>query len=318
MANKAVKITAWTVAVLVVLFLAVSFGGGMYMVNYALNATPKRDMQDEKERTCVHYPGLHEWIDNLEENGLLKETSITDDEGYDIHAYYIEAEENVGKTAIAIHGYTSSPMAMMMIARMFRDSLGYNVLLPHLNYHAHSEGNSIQMGWKDRLDVEQWMPVAHEIFHDTLQVVQGISMGGATTMMVSGDELPEYVKGFIEDCGYSSVWDQFEMQLKDQFGLPPFPLLYAADIITKCKYGWGFKEASSMAQVAKCELPMLFIHGDADDYVPTSHIYKNYDAKVKGYKDMWLAPDTDHAFSYRNHPAEYTARVRAFLKDQVE
>lgn len=313
MSKKAVKIIHIVAGVIVVLFLAITFGAGAYMVSYGLTPELEHDMEVIKVKELSSYPGLLEWYDNLVAEGIMKDTSAIDDEGFNIHAYYAEAEENAGKTAIIVHGYTANPMTMMMIARMYRDSLGYNVFLPHLNYHALSEGNAIQMGWKDRLDVEQWIPVAHEIFGDTLQVVHGISMGGATTMMVSGDELPEYVRGFVDDCGYSSVWDQFSKELKAQFGLPNFPILYGADWVCRMKYGWGFKEASSVNQLAKCDKPMLFIHGDADDYVPTAHVYVNYDAKVNGYKDMWLAPDTDHANSYRNHPAEYTARVREFL-----
>ncbi len=318
MKSKALKITLWTVVIVLVVLVGISFGGGFYMVNYALEGIPERDMQVEKERVCPKYPLLREWMDSLENAGILRDTSITDDEGFKICAYYAEAEENARKSAVIVHGYKSSPVAMMMIARMFRDSLGYNILVPHLNFHGESEGNSVQMGWKDRYDVEQWLPVAHQMFNDTLQVLHGISMGGATVMMASGDELPEYVRGIVDDCGYSSVWDQFSKELKVQFGLPPFPLLYTADLITKCKYGWGFKEASSVKQLARCTLPVLFIHGDSDDYVPTAHVYLNYDAKVQGEKDLWLVPFTDHANSYMNYPAEYTDRVREFLRDKVE
>ena len=318
--KKPVKAIVWTLAVLLVLLLAVTFGGGAYMVNYALNPddTGAEAMARYREGLDEKYPLLEEWLDSLEAQGILRDTSITDDQGFLINAFYAAAPQPSRKTAMIVHGYTANPMHMMMIGRMFRDSLGYNIMLPNLNYHGNSEGEAIQMGWKDRLDVEQWIPVAHSIFDDSLMVVHGISMGGATTMMVSGDELPEYVKGFIEDCGYSSVWNQFRKELKGQFGLPPFPILYGADFICRIKYGWSFKEASSVNQLVRCDKPMLFIHGDSDDYVPTSDIYVNFDAKTSGYKEMWLVEDTDHANSYRNHPAEYTARVRAFLRDHVE
>ena len=83
------------------------------------------------------------------------------------------------------------------------------------------------MGWLDRKDVTQWMEVANRIYGDsTSMVVHGISMGAATTMMVSGEPQPDYVKCFVEDCGYTSVWDQFSKELKEQFGLPQFPLMY--------------------------------------------------------------------------------------------
>ena len=58
---------------------------------------------------------------------------------------------------------------------------------------------------------------------------------------------------------------------------------------------------------------MLFIHGDADDFVPFSHLQKNYDAKKHGYKEMWVAEGAVHANAYAKHPKEYTEHVRAFL-----
>ena len=92
-------------------------------------------------------------------------------------------------------------------------------------------------------------------------------MGGATTMMVSGEKQQPYVKCFVEDCGYTSVWDEFSHELKSSFHLPAFPLMYTTSWLCEKKYGWNFKEASSLKQVEKCELPMLFIHGDKDTYV---------------------------------------------------
>ena len=57
---------------------------------------------------------------------------------------------------------------------------------------------------------------------------------------------------------------------------------------------------------------MLFIHGGNDDYVPTSHVYDKHNATA-GYKEMWIAPGSEHARSYRDHPDEYLSRVGSFL-----
>ena len=58
---------------------------------------------------------------------------------------------------------------------------------------------------------------------------------------------------------------------------------------------------------------MLFIHGDADDFVQFSDLQRNYDAKTLGYKEMWVAPGAVQANSYAKYPAEYTQHVRDFL-----
>lgn len=98
----------------------------------------------------------------------------------------------------------------------------------------------------------QWMHIANQIYGDSTQmVVHGISMGGATTMMVSGEAQPYFVKCFVEDCGYTSVWDEFSHELKSSFHLPSFPLMNTTSWLCQKKYGWNFEEASSLNQVKK-------------------------------------------------------------------
>ena len=137
-------------------------------------------------------------------------------------------------------------------------------------------------------------------------------MGAATTMMASGEPQRPYVRCFVEDCGYTGVWDEFSKELKSSFGLPAFPLLYTASWLCDLKYGWNFREASSLAQVAKCRLPMLFIHGDADTFVPTWMVRPLFEAKP-GDKELWLVPGAGHAASYRDNREEYTRRVGEFV-----
>ena len=50
-------------------------------------------------------------------------------------------------------------------------------------------------------------------------VIHGISMGAATTMMTAGEETPDAVKVFVEDCGYTSVWDVFSSELSLRLSL---------------------------------------------------------------------------------------------------
>ena len=99
---------------------------------------------------------------------------------------------------------------MLHIAYLYNHAMGYNVLLPDLYGHGESEGDHIQMGWKDRWDVIRWSEIANEIFKvkKTRQVIHGISMGAATTMAVSGEKPPDYVKCLwrtvaIPACGMS-------------------------------------------------------------------------------------------------------------------
>ena len=199
--------------------------------------------------------------------------------------------------------------------------MGYNLLLPDLYAHGKSEGDHIRMGWLDRLDVMKWMDIANDKFRGdsaaTQMVVHGISMGAATTMCISGEKLQSYVKCFVEDCGYTSVHDEFAHELKDMFGLPSFPLLNVASTLCKWKYGWDFEKASPLNQVKKCHLPMLVIHGTNDDFVPTAMAKPIYDAKPQP-KALYMAQGSAHARSLSDHRQEYTAKVRQFTAKYVK
>jgi len=269
-----------------------------------------------KARWERHLPGIKPWIDSLCASGAMKDTFAIVN-GCRLHSYYSEAPVNTGKTAILIHGYFVNEISMMAIGRMYRDSLGYNIWLPCLRYLGKSGGNAVQFGWFDRLDVLEWSRIAHEVFGDTLQVMHGTSMGAATTMMASGEDTPEYLRGFIEDCGYTSVWDQFHYISSEKLHVGEGTFLKAAEINER-RFGWSYDEASSLRQIAKCSKPMLFIHGEKDQYVPAWMAEACYNAKTNGYREIWTAPGSLHTDSFIDHTAEYTARVRNFLKEHVE
>lgn len=265
-------------------------------------------------------PGITAWGDSLKLSGVLRDTFIVRG-GVRLHACYAEAPESSAscrKTAVVVHGYRSSPYNVMAIARMYRDSFGFNVFLPTLRHHGNSEGEAVQMGWLDRLDVLDWSETAHGMFDDTLQVFHGVSMGAATVMMASGEETPGYVRGFVEDCGYTSVWNELVYVLDSKANLTARPTAYRAERIVQRRYGWNFHEASSSEMVSRCRKPVLFIHGECDRFVPTEMAEYNYNAKLYGYKELWIAPGSAHAMSFPDHTAEYVSRVRAFISAHVE
>lgn len=314
--RKRMKRWLTALAVVVAVALLAIAGGSIYMLDFALSPDPDRRNVDSAYRNLVKLmPDMEPWVDSVRQNGLLRDTFITMNDGRRAHAIYLRGDSAHGRTAVIVHGYRDSSPKFLFLGRMYHRDLGFNILLPDLNAHGLSDGEAIQMGWKDRFDVIRWTEVAHQLFAtptDSVRlVVQGVSMGAATTMCMSGEQLPAYVRCFVEDCGYSSVWGEFEHQLNDLFSLPPFPLMYTTSALCRTRYGWSFGEASPLEQVKKCRRPMLFIHGDADKFVPTAMVKPLYEAKPQP-KELWLAPGAKHIHSYIDHPEEYTSRVRQF------
>ncbi|NOU73800.1 alpha/beta fold hydrolase [Paenibacillus sp. LMG 31458] len=172
-------------------------------------------------------------------------------------------------------------MQMGKLAQMYKDTLGFNVLIPDARGHGRSEGHYIGFGWPERKDYVQWIDKVIEHMGEQSKIVlHGVSMGGATVMMTSGEALPPNVKAIVEDCGYTTAKDQLAYQLKRMYRLPIFPLLHLTSLLTKLRAGYFFGEASALDQLQKSKTPMLFIHGDADLFVPTDSDQVRYDREV--------------------------------------
>ena len=321
------KYTRWSLLAAVLVVACALAGGSFYMLDYSLGYDPAERTSADAQRGRIRRdcPWTAAWMDSVSRNRCVRDTFVMMPSGYRAHAIYLFAPRKTELTAVVVHGYKVRAEGMLHIAYLYNHDMGYNVLLPDLYGHGRSEGDHIQMGWLDRWDVIRWAEVADGIFaphadgsrhglhKHTRQVLHGISMGAATVMAVAGEKTPGYVRCFVEDCGYTSVWDEFAAQLKDQFGLPAFPLMHTTSALCRLRYGWSFAEARQIDQVARSTKPMLFIHGDSDDFVPSRMLRPLYEAKSHGRKAMFIAKGSAHAMAYRDHHREYTEAVRRFV-----
>ena len=298
--------------VLVVL-IAATIGGSFYMLDYSL--APESDRTDTAHcfrEQFRNYPETRPWVDSLRRINALRDTFVIMPTGERHHALYIRNGRN--RTALILHGWRDCSIDFLWLARIYEKELCYDVVIPDLHAHGLSEGDMIQMGWLDRKDALHWLAV----FHTDTMVVHGVSMGAATAMMMSAEreQALQKVKSihFVDDCGYTSVWDEFAGELKNQFSLPEFPLMYSTSLLCKLRCGWSFGEASAIKEVSKSPYPMLFIHGSADTFVPTEMAHRLYEAHPSE-KELWIADGARHAESYRKYREVYTERLKsAFIK----
>lgn len=322
------KIILWTAGVVLGLLILSILGGSVYLLSFALHPARNkgRDYAAQYRVMRGRYPWAVSWMDSVQRTKAVRDTFVmmkNEQTGLfladstRLHALIIAAPRKTPRTVVVVPGYTDNAVDMLHFACFYNREMGMNVLIPDLHANGKSGGKAMQMGWNDRNDVLRWASIADSLFRDSTGhahiVIHGWSMGGATTMNISGMETPSYIKCFIEDCGYTSAWDEFSYELNDMFGLPDFPLLYTASALCKIGYGWSFGEASPLKQIAKCHKPMLLIHGGNDTFVPTRMIYPLYAAKPAP-KMMVVFHGSKHARSFMDHRRAYSRRVRAFLE----
>lgn len=287
---------------------------GNYFYNYALN--PKSPMSytpsaEDIGSTAGTSGTAWKQDDKLWLTESGRTLSLTSEDGLSLSAYLV-SQEGSHRYAVVCHGYQSRARDMGTFARHFYD-LGFSVLAPDARGHGNSEGDYIGMGWPERRDIVAWCKqlVAQDPQAEIL--LFGISMGGATVMMTSGEaDLPANVKSIVEDCGYTSAWGEFAGQLKAQFGLPTFPIMDVTNLITQMRAGYDLKAASALDQVKKSVTPTLFIHGDADTFVPFSMLDEVYNAAACP-KEKLVIPGAGHAEASSKDAALYWGTVEAFL-----
>ncbi len=303
------------IGLIIVVIVALLFAGN-YFYHYAVVPSEKDFLEEDTPGTSkiTKETDAQKWFNDKNNRSYWH---IDSNDGLKLSAIYLPADTSSDKTVITAHGYMGNAETMANYAKMFHD-LGYNVLVPDARGHGKSEGDYIGFGWPERKDYVQWIDQIIQKEGSSQKIVlYGISMGAATVMMTSGEKLPENVKAIIEDCGYSSVNEELGYQLDDMFHLPAFPLMQVTSLITRIRAGYFFGDANAVKQLEKNTRPMLFIHGDADTFVPYEMLDKVYDA-TKGPKEKYVVKGAEHAKAYAVDPEKYQRVVQDFLAKYVQ
>lgn len=303
------KITISIFIILLTLFIGVSSLVGVLFYNLALNANYSKDII-YAEYNDENLNDAQKW---LEEKSNYSDKYIESYDKLQLHSYVVT--QNSNKWAIVVHGYGGSGKLMSDKSKYFYD-MGYNVLIPDLRGHGKSEGDYIGMGWKDRLDIISWINFIIKENPNAEIVLHGTSMGAATVLMTSGENLPSNVKAIVADCAYTSAWDEFSYQLETYLKVPSYYILNVTNMVTKLKAGYSLKEASALECVKKATVPILFIHGDKDKFVPYSMMDKLYDA-TSSPKEKLTIDGGEHANSDLVSPFLYWLTVEDFLNQYV-
>ena len=303
--HRGAKIALIVLAALLVLAAGALVFAGNYLFNFALDPNSPGGMIGGNQNWAEEAEGT--W---LQENG--EDRWLTSRDGLTLHALYVPQAETSHRYVVGCHGYGSIPQLMSNSTIKFYE-MGFNILAPAARAHELSEGRYVSMGWLERLDIVDWANALAERDPEAEIVLYGISMGGATVMMTAGEELRSNVKCIIEDCGYSSVWDEFAGQLDELFGLPTFPVLDAASLVSQVRAGFGFKEASAVEQLKKASVPMLFIHGEDDTFVPYWMLDVVYEACASPEKERLSVPNAAHGEAASVDPDLYWSTVESFL-----
>lgn len=243
---------------------------------------------------------------------------LLSDKGERLKGYLIKADEPSDVYVFGIHGYRGSGKREFCYMAKFYHDKGYNVFIVDHQASGESDGSYITFGYQEHKNCMKWLEYLLDVYGKDIKVIlHGVSMGSATAMLMTGDEsLPENVKFTVADCGYTSMWNQFAHNVSGAGAVGPI-LLNFLNGYNKAILGFGYKDVSPIDAVKNAKIPMLFIHGSADDFVPSFMVHELYDACVSEDKDKLVVDRAGHALSYVIDSKAYEEKVNNFTEKYI-
>lgn len=302
-------------------FFIIQIIGGFFFYDLAIKRGPKEflqnnaDLEIEEDTMDLYINGdWTEWVDQQDFENL----KMTSRDGIKLSGYYLPANKPSDKVVILTHGYLGHAKQMGLFGIFYYQELGYNIFMPDARGHGKSEGDYYGFGWPDRLDLIDWTNLLVDKRDDNIEVIyHGLSMGAATILMASGeDKIPSQVKAIIADSPYGSVYQLFAYQMNRMFHLPAFPLLDSTSLITKLRAGYSFREASALKEVRHADIPILYIHGKSDTFVPVKNAVELYE-ETSSKSELFIVDGANHGESYALQPEEYKKKIENFLSNQL-
>ena len=282
-----------------------------FKIALARKSTASRIVNKEMNKVIEQYKIDFCWWDKF----TFETLSIKSRDGLKLVGHFLPNSSN--KLAIIVHGYGADYKEMQKYAKYFVEK-NYNILAVENRAHGQSEGKMIGMGWLDRLDLVDWINFMVQKNSNYQIVLFGLSMGASTVCMASGEVLPSNVKAIISDCAFDNVYDAFKYVFKKRTNLPVWPLLDIFNLYMKNAYNYDMKEADAKKMLKKCKVPILFIHGDADDFVPTYMVHKLYESTDEKLRQIYIVEGAGHALSYPNAGVKYERVLTGFLTKVIK
>lgn len=292
---------------LVGIILLVLLGAGMWMVKQAIyprRFTIEESYLNEIEQGRFNADEFQSWDQ--------QEITFRSPFGYSISGSYFP-QPGSNKTMILVHGISYTRMGMVKYMPIFR-RLGWNILIYDQRFFGRSGGSNTSFGYYEKRDLVAAFDWAKsQIAPDGVIGTLGESLGAATCLQHAFiDPRPAFV---IADSSFASLQDELAFRLKTDYNLPPFPMLNIGRGLIRLLAGFDTTRIVPERDVARLEMPVLFVHGLADVEVPPGHSQRLFDAKARGLRRLFFMPDAVHVQSVSTDPAAYEHEVREFLRE---
>lgn len=302
--------------ILILLFIAaVLLLGSWYAYSIAFHSPESKRVCADAPLNGAQYEAVADSIHRI--SGIMQripfeEVTIESDDGIKLYGRYYHMRDGA-PVEILFHGYRSHPYRDCSGGHALSRKMEYNVLVVDQRAHGKSGGTTICFGILERYDCLRWVNYASERFGShTPIVLSGLSMGAATVLMASGLDLPENVACIIADSPYSAPIAIIEKVCRDRH----YPVALCRPFVYLGAFLYGkFHLGACCAKdaVRNAKVPILLIHGEADDFVPCS-MSLEIAACCASRVEVATFPAAGHGLSYMTDPLRYEKVICSFLR----
>jgi fermentation-respiration switch protein FrsA (DUF1100 family) len=125
------------------------------------------------------------------------------------------------------------------------------------------------------------------------------------------------IAALVADSSFTAVADVVAYGVRRTLGIPPAPLVRAADEVLARRHGYRFSLARPLDVVgAIAPRPIVISHGAADSTVPVDQAHRLFAAAGEP-KQLWVAEGAEHCGGYFADREGYCARVNAFFAEYL-
>ena len=276
----------------------------------AKKADPDRIDIPEGEIYEPFRPQMTEWV-RWTRSLPCEKLEITSHDGLTLRGKFYEYAPGA-PIELMFHGYRGDAERDLSggVARCF--ALGRSVLIVDQRSCGESAGKAITFGICEHLDCLRWVDFAVGYFGaDCKIILTGISMGASTVLMAAGKQLPPNVIGVLADCGFTSA-REIMAQVIRQMGLPPILVYPFVKLGAKLYGGFDLEQCSALEAAANIQVPVIFFHGEQDDFVPFRMSQALYDA-CQSRKKLVIVPNAGHGLAFPVDQQAYLDALNEFF-----
>lgn len=297
------------IAIIVIVFFLAT---GLYI----FKSTVTRELHDI-EKSYTRYLENNLFDEALYNSASKEDITLKSFDGLNLTSTLIMNENPTNKFIVLVHGVSICYVGSLKYFDIFYRN-GFNVLIVNQRRHGKSEGKYSTYGFYEKYDVNMWIEYLKSRFgNDIILGLHGESMGAGTVMETI--PLNDSIKFVIEDCGYSNFHELIGFQITHAYKNRLVrkilrPSLIFANFFMKTKAKFSMKKIVPIDIVSSTSLPMMFIHGKEDYFVPWYMAVDLYKAKTKGYKELYLVEGAKHAEALEVNKILYEKKIMTFIE----